>query len=378
MAGKFFPVDREVLTQLLTHFRGEHWVQPVLAYLVLCKHQQRGQPFTTAGSLAIAKTLGVTRYQAENFLRELEKIQWGQKPNERCIVTPQVLKECTDINVPSAIGLFQIKGLPRLGQECIYLPNSLFEGKNGKPPIQKINSISDRLPQYDALTLLLYSYAYHDMEGTGGLDVRKTIYAPWCYEGACLDGEVTLGYQGSAQDFDRTWHFWLVTNGENWVAQKPFIDVVTEGDSDRFFEAVRLLKEQGFLVEVAMVFDRDPLQSCSAEPLYPLRIFDALYRNNARQEGTGKGGLYAEAFNCLVRSRIMDELVGDFCYQIFSPEREGESSGFYAVPAQMKSTRVLSVYRLRFWPHDRDHGIGFQVEENRAATWKEKLSNAFR
>ena len=128
-----------------------------------------------------------------------------------------------------------------------------------------------------------------------------------------------------------------------------------------------------------MVFDRDPLTSPSAEPLYPLRIFDALYRENAKDRDTGTGGLYGETFNCLDRSGLMEETVGDFRYAIFAPyEHSGEASGFYVVAGTVKTATVLSVYRLRFCPHDRDTGIGFQAEADRAAAWQAQISQAFR
>jgi hypothetical protein len=379
MAGKFFPVDREVLFQLFAHFREEEWLEPIFAYLVLCKHQQRGKPYTTAGALAIGKVLGITRYRAEELIRELKKVRWGVAPHEQILVTPQVLQDHLEISIPNFVGLFSVKGLPRMGSDCLYLPNCLFEGTNGKPShIQDLKKIPSRLDQFDALSLLLHCYAFHDVEGSGGLDPRRTFYAPWCHEGSCLEDELELGYQGKQNDGRSDWHFWLVSKANELKAQKSFIETVTEGDSERFFQAVRHLKELGFLIEVAMVFDRDPLASPSAEPLYPLRVFDALYRQNAKKLDNGTGGLYGETFNCLDRSGQMAETV-DLRYAIFGPYCEGigEPSGFYVVAGTVKTATVLSVYRLRFCPHDRDTGIGFQAEADRAGHWKERLSQAF-
>lgn len=377
MAGKFFPVDREVIERLCTHFRTDHWTKPLLAYLVLCKHQQRGNPYTTAGSKAIAKVLDITRYRAEALIWELKKVRWGNAPHEQAIVTPQVLQDHLEIPIPNSVRGYPVKGLPRVGSDCIYLPNCLFEGKNGKPaPIQQLNKIPSRLAQYDALSLLLHCYAYHDVEGSGGLDPREAFYEPWCEEGSYLDGDGMLGYQGTKQDRGNKWHFWLVSNPEKTVAQKPFIETVTEGDQERFFQAVAHLRKQKFLLTVAMVFDRDPIKKPSAEPLYPLRVLDIRYRENAKEAHTGTGGLYSETYNCLDRSGLMDL---DFRYQTFSAYGlEGEPPGFYVVVAPMKTAKVVGVFRLRYCPHDRDTGIGFHAEEERAAAWKEYLDQAFR
>jgi len=380
MAGQFFPVDLAVLSKLLTHFRKDHWVLPIMAYLVLCKHQQRGKPYTTAGALAIGKVLGITRYRAEKLIGELAKVRWGEAPHEQLLVTPQVLQNFLKISIPSSVGLFSVKGLPRMGSDCLYLPNCLFEGKNDKtPPIQKLNKISSRLDRFDALSVLLHCYAYQDIEGSRGLEPRRTFYAPWCDEGSCLEDKARLGYQGVKKDCGKKWHFWLVSNPEKIFAEKPFIETVTEGDSGRLGHAVLQLKELGFLIEVAMVFDRDPFTSPLAEPLYPLRVFDALYRENAKESSDGTGGLYSETYECLDRSRLMEDNVDDFRLRTFQPfQYEGKFSGFFAVAAPMKTARVFSVYRLRFCPHDRDTGIGFQAEADRAGHWKERLSQAFR
>ena len=363
----------------MTHFRQDHWVQPIMAYLVLCKHQQRGKPFTTAGTLAIGKTLDITRYRAEQIIKELEQVQWGEAPQDRAVVPHRVLKNHPEMECPHTLGLFPVKALPRLSEECIWLPNRILEVKDGQPPpIQRLTALQPASPRYDALSVLLHCYAYHDVQGSGGLDPRRTFYVPWCYEGSCLEGEQRLGYQGVQKDRREKWHFWLVSNSEEMVAQKSFIETVTEGDSDRFFQAVQHLKEAGFVIEVAMVFDRDPLASSSAEPLYPLRVFDSLYRNNAKDLDTGTGGLYGETFNCLDRSGLMEETVGDYRYQtFFSYAIGGIASGFYAVAAQGKTAKVLSVFRLRFCPHDHDTGLGYQAEADRSNYWKERLYQAF-
>jgi len=380
MAGNFFPVNRKVLDKLIAHFRPDQWAKPIIAYLVLCKHQQRGKPYTTAGSLAIAKVLGITRYRAEELIRELEKVQWGEASHERAIVNHRVLKNQPEMGCPHTIGLFPVKALPRISEDCIWLPNRILEEKDGNPPpLRRLTAIQPVSDRYDTLSLLLHCYAYHDVEGSGGLDPRQTFYAPWCHEGSCLEDEGRLGYQGAQKDGREKWHFWLVSKTDEMSATKSFIETVTEGDSDRFFQAVHHLKELGFLIEVAMVFDRDPLTSPSAEPLYPLRIFDALYRENAKELDNGTGGLYGETFNCLDRSALMEETVGDFRYTIFqSYEYGGEASGFYVVAGTVKTATVLSVYRLRFCAHDRDTGIGFQAEADRAGHWKERLDQAFR
>jgi len=352
-----------------------------MAYLVLCKHQQRGKPFTTAGALAVAKALGITRYRAEALMRDLEQVQWGEALHERAMVNHRVLKNQPEMGCPHTIGLFPVKALPRISEDCIWLPNCLFEGKNAKsPPIQKLNKISSRLGRFDALSLLLHCYAYHDIEGSGGLDIRRTFYALWCDEGSCLEDKARLGYQGVKKDCGKKWHFWLVSKEDEMEAKKVFIEMVTEGDGDRFFQAVGHLKQLGFLIEVAMVFDRDPFTSPSAEPLYPLRVFDALYRQNAKKQDTGTGGLYWETFDCLDRSGLMDKkTVGGLSDAIFHPKKYGKvASGFYVVAGTVRTATVLSVFRLRFCPHDRDTGIGFQAEADRAGHWKERLSQAFR
>ena len=365
---------------LLDHCRLEDWAHPILAYLILCKHQQRGEPFTTAGSLAISKALGLTRYRAEQVIRELEQIRWGEALDERAIVNHRVLKTHPELGYPHTIGMFPAKALPRLSNDCMWLPNRILEEKDGAPPpIVRLNAIEPTYVRYDALSILLYCYSYHDIQGSGGLDPRRTFWSPWCYAGKCLAGEGTLGHQGEKKDKRTNWFFWLIAPSDEMEAQTSFIDIATEGDSDRFFKAVASLKEQGFFVEVAMVFDRDPLAYPSAEPLYPLRVFDTLYRENAKASHTGIGGLYGEAFNCLDRSGVMTPSLCDLRYQIFSDySLSGESSGCYSVATHVKTARVLSVFRLRFCPHDHDTGVGYEAEANRASHWKECLSQAFR
>ena len=216
MAGNFFPVDREVLGKLAVHFRAEQWIEPILAYLVLCKHQQRGKPYTTAGALAVGKGLGISRYRADQLLAGLAQVRWGEAPHEQVIVTPRVLQDHLQISIPNFVGRCPVKGLPRMGSDCLYLPNCLFEGKNDKPsPIQHlIKEIPSRLDQFDALSLLLHCYPYHDIEGSGGLDPRRTFHAPWCYKGACLEDDGRLGYQGVQKEGLRfsTAHCLLITD----------------------------------------------------------------------------------------------------------------------------------------------------------------------
>ncbi len=379
MAGKFFSVDLAVLSKLLVHFRQEEWVEPVTAYLVLCKHQQRGQPFTTAGAPAIAKSLSITRYSAEKLLKALGAVQWGEEYHERAIISHQVLKDHPEIGIRPSIGLFSVKGLPRISDECMYLPNSLVEGKTDNPsPLCRLNAIRSPSARFDALSLLVHCYPYHDITGSGGLDPRKTFYRPWCDEGLRLEGNLALGYKGLRKESRETWHFWLVAPAKHRMAMDSFIEIVTEGNLDRFFQAVEHIKNFGFLFEVAMVFDRNPLGSLAAKPLYPLRVYDELYRNTAKELRTGTGGLYAETYNCLDRSGVMEHHVSDFRKTTFFPYKyHGEPSGFYVAAALMETISVLTVFRLRFCPHDRDAGVGFRVEAERAAAWKNDLSRAF-
>ena len=379
MAGNFFPVDVQVLSTLLTHFRQHHWAHPIVAYIILCKHQQRGEPYTTAGAKAVGKVLGLTRYRAEQVIRELEQAKWGEAPDERAIVNHQILKTHPELGFPHTIGMFPVKALPRLSDDCMWLPNRILEEKDGTPPpMARLNVIQPASARYDALSILLYSYANHDIQGSGGLDPRKTFWSPWRDEGACLEGGGRLGYQGSQKDGGINWFFWLVARPDEILAQKSFIEMTTEGDLVRFSQAVGHLKEQGFYEEVAMVFDRDPIASYSAEPLYPLWSFDALYRENAKALRTGTGGLYSETFNCLDRSGHMEATVGQFRYQTFAPYGIArEPSGFYAVAAQVNTAKVISVFRLRFCPNDHDSGLGYQAEANRSSYWKACLSQAF-
>ena len=381
MAGKFFPVDLEVISKLLIHFRQDHWVHPILAYLVLCKHQQRGKSITTAGALAIAKALDITRYRAEKMIQELEQVRWGEALDERAIVNHRCLKKHPEMEWPHTLGRYRVKALPRISEGCVWLPNRILEEKDGqRPPLYRVIGIHPASDRYDTLSVLLHGYAYHDLEGSGGLDPRKTFWVPWCAEGSCFEGLGELGYQGAQMDRGEEWFFLLVARSDDLVAQKSFTEMVTEGDSGRLIQAVNHLKELGFLLEVGMVFDRDPLTSPSAEPLYPLRVYDALYRNNAKDQGSGTGGLYQEAHNCMVRSQVIEDLMSEIRYAIFASQDgiSEESSGFYAVAAPIKTAMVLSVYRMRFSPHDHDTGIGFQAEADRAAAWQDKLSQSFR
>ncbi len=380
MRGKFFPVDSTVLSLLLDRYRGEGWVEPILAYLVLAKHQQRGQPYTTAGAPAIAKALGLSRYRAERILDELTQVNWGRDPDQQLLGEPIAVREALGLSIPPMIGNYRVKVLPRMGAKILYLPNRLVEEKNSREsPLQQLNSLQPRSLRYDALSVLLKCYAYYDLQGKGGMDPTESVFAPWVNSGEVLEGYLKLGFQGSRKEIRRDWFFLLVSKPDKICAHKSFIDLTVKGDLDRFWSAFHSLTENGFLYEVAVVFDGNPLTTPSAEPLYPLRVFDQRYRDLSYEKGTGVGGLYAEAYNCLDRSGLMDENCGDFRYQTFANYSQGgEGTGFYAIAADVKTAMVMSVFRLRFLAMEHDSGLGFKAEEVRASYWKELLDASFR
>ncbi len=126
MAGQIFSVDGDVLLRRLDHFRNNQWVNSIMAYLVLVKHQQRGKPCTTSGVLAIPDVLGVTRYRASKLLGKLKKIRLGKKPQEGVFVNHKVLTEHPELDIPPTVGMFHVRGLPQIGTDCIYSPNCLL------------------------------------------------------------------------------------------------------------------------------------------------------------------------------------------------------------------------------------------------------------
>lgn len=379
MAGKFFPIDLDVLSRMISYYRNEEWINPIFAYLILCKHQQRGKPYTTAGAPAIAKGLGLTRYGAEKLLDELEQFTWGEAPLDRAVVGKELLKANPQEGIPPTVGMYEVKALPRIGSEIIFLPNCLLEGHGDKPPpLERLNGLASTTARFDALGLVLRCYSLHDVQGSGGIDPKRGFSGHWGSDGTSFDEEIPLGYQGSKKYKGDCWHFWLVSRKERLQGQPSLIKTVTQGDPQRFFQAVHHLKKLGLLIEVAMVFDRDPSEYSGAKPLYPLRVFDALYRENATAEKTGLGGLYSEIYNCLDRSALVFETIPAFRQMTFQEYmKTGVGSGFFVVAAPTQNAKVLSIFRLRFCAPDHDTGLGFKAEEERTTHWQRLLAQAF-
>ena len=379
MAGNFFVVSAAMVEQIAAQTQ---WAEAILAYLVLAKHRQSESSVTTAGAPAIAKYLGITRHKAEKLLHALRQVNRSADYKSRAVVDVDEWNALSGEQVPASIKGYPAKILPSTSGRGIVLPNVLVEGVGkGKmmPPLSRICNVYPRSQRLDSTNLLLKLYQQNSYADYGGID-PKILRATWCHEGQVGHKDtIPLGYQGGENCVSEgRLHFWIVTPSKKIEADSKFIWEIAGGDAERFWKALGHLRDSYFLLEVAMVFDEDPLSCQKAEVLYPLYVFDRHTRDKAEKDGNGMGGLAREGFNCLDRSGLMDD--SDFRMAAYKDVAFGDSSstGFYVFVAPTDKAALVSVYRLRYQPSDHDLGIGFKQEQSKTAFWKHRLDNAFK
>jgi len=375
----FFSVSLEVVEHIVKHCRTINWPEPLFAYLVLRKCAKEGTEITTAGVPAIAKTLGITHYKAELALKELQKIQWGCTVREKVWTTPEELKQEGEENIPSFLNGYPVKVVPLGDGPLVYLSNALVDGVgNGKrkPPIRRLVKDVPKAERLDTANLLLHLYAHDLYADFGGINPTTAVFKPWTYEGECYDGEAELGRQGSISAKTTTLYFWLVSSKKDKImAQKSFIESVTEGDSGRFWAALKNLRELDLFYDVAMVFDEDPMTSPGAEILYTLYVFDRYTREKAKGEKSTRGGLWRETFEALDRSEIMENRVPDLRMAAFREyELHGTPSGVFVYAAPSPKAVLITVFRLRYPALTEDFALGLDVETTGNQEWKDVLN----
>jgi hypothetical protein len=307
----------------------------------------------------------------------LEDLQQGQ------FVAARAEMVCTDI--PAYLGNSPGRGNTirwvfsgkYLNGEMVYFPNAIFDGV-GKgihnPPIKKIMQLggtakdSKEEIRLDALMVLINLYFHHHLEDCGGVDPRNGVYRTWGfdekvsnYENGYFDTLGDLNFRGVNSDSDNTSEY-----VENNFAISSLPHVQKENECfRRFWQAIEILRQDGYVYEVLQVWDSDPMDNKYAEVLYTLYIFDG----HARKK---EPSLY-KAIN--VAATYLD-LVPP-CFGEKSGRVNEDLQGTYIfVEDENRSAVPLSVFRLKYKPNTSDTVRWLEREAAAVEQWKLRIKNA--
>lgn len=195
----------------------------------------------------------------------------------------------------------------------------------------------------------------------GGINPSEGVYREWQRVGH--DDELPL--KGSNAKIVEIEH------GNEFVTNDFYNDalwyVADDGQRvDRFWDAIKNLKNFGWLYETIQIWSDNPVKDEKAEPLYTLYIFD----RHVRDGGT-EPFLSREIHKAAFRTGLMDG------YSQFSDdayESQIVNSGIFRYVTVKKSSCAIGIYRLKFRPHTQDVGKGMREEWHRFDEWKQALN----
>lgn len=320
-------------------------VDHVMAYLVLCRGAG-SKGYSSHGAHSIANRTEITQAKSFKILEWLESNGFIKK----CIPTKQ--RE-------SRYELLSGE------QQMIYLSNSLVDGVgNGKsnPPLKRLGDIRGTHygraeTRLDALMVLLMLYQHQSLMDYGGINPSEGVYGEWQHvdqgEELLLNGsnariiEIERGNQCATNGFYNDALWYVADDGQR---------------VERFWDAIKNLKNFGWLYETIQIWSDNPIKDEKAEPLYTLYIFD----RHVRDGGT-EPFLSREIHRAAFRTGSMDG------YSQFSDdayESQIVNSGRFRYVTAKKSSYPIGIYRLKFRPHTQDVGKGIREEQRRFDDWK--------
>lgn len=377
MAGQFFTVSVQAIEEIASQTQ---FVDALLGYLVLKKSSQRGRNICTGGAPSIVRSLGVTRYRADEVLKSLRAVKLGEGSAQCAVVAPEVWNKATGEKVPEAISRYPAKVLPSYGEEQIALPNTFVDGLQDHEdcsPVRQLRAIEPKEDRLDAVRLLLKLYHHQSLVDYGGVD-PKAIHRGWHDQGSVLapfheyfSHSVKLGYQGAEPESGNRLHYWLVQPREEYILSLSLIQYIG-GDKNRCLKILRDLQGLNLFYEVAVVFDADPIHRLSAEPCYPLYIFDRQARDEEFTHGAGRLPLLIQGRadrSGLSKAKGLEGLAE----AVLCAEKQ-RGSGLFLFAATNQTAKLVSVLRLRFRPHTEDIGAGIESEREKVARWKQCFS----
>lgn len=381
MAGNFFTVPVQVIEEIASQTQ---FVDAVLGYLVLRKSAQGGKELCTAGAPSIAKSLGVTRYKADEILKLLRSVKWGDGPEDCVITTPETWNKATGDKVPEIIRRYPVKVLPACGEEQIALPNTFVDGLEGYEeysPVRQLRELDPKADRLDVVRLLLKLYQHQSLVDYGGVD-PKVIYRGWQDQGSVSPGyqehfarPVALGYLGGDFSAGDNLHYWLAQPREGCQAS-PSLLLHIGGTEARFWKLLGHLQKLRLFYEVAVVFDADPLQSLSAEPCYPLYTFDRQAREEQAELGLGGLALKIQDYAAetgFLRRKHLEDLPAAIDLHTKEPV-----AGLFLFAAPNQTARLITILRLRFRAHTQDTGEGIERERGKIEKWTRCFSTPAR
>lgn len=361
--GEFFGVSINTVRKLVSSDAG---AEELMAYVILARgvNANRTERISTHGATSIANRTGISYRKAESALKWVGEQGLAIKTADN--------PKATSPKKNHARWHLQDEGLD------VFLANSLTdgigEGKNNPPLMRIYNEVSlcssglmadSRL---DALMVLLHLYHHQDMQGCGGVDPRSGIYREWKGSAGTSHKHVTEIEGTNAALFE--------IEGGNDVMFSKFAEEALfyipdqQKKNERFFDAIRNLKNLGFIYEVIQVWSVDPngKNGRNAEPLYTLYV-------NDRHARESEPYLQKEIHNTCFRLEVLDR------YSEFSTDDDEfsflKSGRFRFIAATKAGGHPIGIYRLRFRPKTKDVGMGMNAEKQRVSQWANSLKKLY-
>lgn len=249
----------------------------------------------------------------------------------------------------------------------IYLPNAIVDGVGGgkdHPPLARLyedvdadiaKGINIHHARLDAVSLLLAFYAEQDIAHYGG--VSPFFWSrPWEITGSeYIEPKTPIPNSNGV--------FYEIAKGDQQVFDNHLCrrwDYIQDETQrlDRYWRAVRNLKNLGLAYEVLQIWTGDPTAKRDAEVMYPLYIFDQRARTN-------EPNIYRD-----INGLAMDAMGAELFFDPYGESAFGtEIDTFRYVAVKNTNALAFSVLRLRYRPHDKDTGIGMTDQEKKAREW---------
>lgn len=220
----------------------------------------------------------------------------------------------------------------------------------------------------------MHLYQHHRLEECGGVDPRAGLFRKWAIADK-RDAALTALGISAVEELAGTNAAVFEVRGGDTLVYKTFADQALFSAPDqarqaRFWHAFRNLHAHGFIYETIAVWTADPAKDRAAEPLYTLYIRDA----HARENG--------EPYLQRVVHSVSQRILGFEAWRLWTDEFATPGlieacaaigGGFRFVGAKTRPGHPIGIYRVRFRPHDRETGLGFEREEGRVREWARML-----
>lgn len=345
--------------------------QHVAGYLVLASFANGRPPegleahrYTGAGTPSMLDRLTIGRDKTIKVRNDLMQGGWiadvpkdfGQRKWARYKLTHQKL----DLDLSHAIvdGLFAngnlVDSAIRRIEKCDFPKNEDMTDSD--------HHHASMLIRLDALMLMLELYAHTSMIQYGGVD-PKQLCGLWHLKDVSKDG-FCLQEEPIESNLDGAYYTWNVQPSGEWTASLHAEGYTALTHRDRFWSALRVLRDKGLFYKAVTLFEDDPVRVLNAIATVTLRVNDA----HADKGRSGDPSLLS-TYESLGWTDHGYYNLG------YSPLNDYDTTEWMRVDLPNRKGQIVTIFRPRFRAWNSDNGQWKEKEQHQINQIVQHLEN---